>query len=121
MMAQIPGLYDFIKQRSDAVKIVGDNGDIVLMSQQEADKIIDELMSARFDRWIDNVFNTDEHDHKVYIEQRMSDMEQRMIAYLEHKFDEVAQSVLERVIMRKFNEEVEARVNKKIREHREKF
>jgi len=99
----------------DVLEIRGPNNDVFLVTKSEADNVIDEYINSRFKVWLKAELNKVESDTVPIVANRMKDMEGRLLAYIEHRFDSMAQSILEKVITRRFNEEVEARVTKKLK------
>lgn len=109
-------------EESDYITIKGEQKDITVVTKQETRSVIKELIEkecgpalikansniiSTFDTMIDN-------NIKSELNEKFSVMQRDVVAYIDFKIDILSQKICDMLITRKFNEEVDKRVNEKM-------
>lgn len=109
-------------EESDYITIKGEQKDITVVTKQETRSVIKELIEkecgpalikatsniiSTFDTMIDN-------NIKPELNEKFSVMQRDVVAYIDFKIDILSQKICDMLITRKFNEEVDKRVNEKM-------
>ena len=115
--------------KSELIPLQDANGDYLVITKQETNNIIKELIevhseihlkksiasvSKKFDEFVAREINP-------LISKEVQTLQKEVSAYLEYRIDNLANSICESLITKKFNEEVERRVSEKIKEIKGKF
>ncbi len=105
----------------DYLPIENNNGDILLVTKQETILVIREFIRAE-------IGNLREDDTLILERKRIENilvdkihrLEKELEAYVNYKFDTIAEQLCEKLLTRKFNEEVQKRVDEKLEKIRQK-
>ena len=108
---------------SDYITIKGKHKEITVVTKQETRSVIKELIErecgpalvkatmnvlSTFDTMIENNIKPD-------LNEKFSNMQRDVVAYIDFKIDLLSEKICDMLITRKFNEEVDKRVNEKLK------
>jgi len=100
-------------ESSDLLPIKDKNGDFLIVTKQETTNIIREFVKNEVLNFSDNFIDTQNKTFQKNVDSRMAYIEKSIDAFIEYKFNLLAEKVCDMLINRKFNEEV----NRKVEEH----
>lgn len=101
-------------ESSDLIPMKDSNGDFLVVTKQETTKVIHDLVKAEIMNAGDDFIHNQRKELEAYISKRFTHIEKSIDAFIEHKFDTLAEKVCDMLITRKFTEEVNKKVNEKI-------
>lgn len=109
-------------EESDYITIKGEQKDITVVTKQETRSVIKELIEKECGpaliKATTNILSTFdtmiESNIKPEMNEKFSTMQKDVVAYIDFKIDILSQKICEMLITRKFNEEVDKRVNEKL-------
>jgi hypothetical protein len=99
---------------SDLMSLENDNGDIIVLTKIETSNIIREFIKSEFSNLNDDIFFEEKKRVENLLTEKIEKLEKEIDSYIQYRFDCLAEKVCEYLISRKFNEEIENRVDKKI-------
>ena len=108
-------------EESDYITIKGEQKEITVVTKQETRSVIKELIEKECGpaliKATTNILSTFdtmiESNIKPEMNEKFSTMQKDVVAYIDFKIDILSQKICDMLITRKFNEEVDKRVNEK--------
>ncbi len=100
--------------QDDLLPIKDRNDDFLVVTKIETKNVIKEYINDEFKFLTQKVVNTHRESLEGDIDSRMAFVEKSVSAYIDYKFDKLAESICDLLITRKFKEEVERRVNERL-------
>ena len=108
-------------EESDYITIKGEKKEITVVTKQETRSVIKELIEKECGpaliKATTNILSTFdtmiESNIKPEMNEKFSTMQKDVVAYIDFKIDILSQKICDMLITRKFNEEVDKRVNEK--------
>ena len=109
-------------EESDYITIKGEQKEITVVTKQETRSVIKELIEKECGpaliKATTNILSTFdtmiESNIKPEMNEKFSTMQKDVVAYIDFKIDILSQKICDMLITRKFNEEVDKRVNEKL-------
>ena len=95
---------------TDLLKVPTENDDYLVVTKQEVANIIRKFIQNEIGNLPDEISKTHRDDLLKSINQKISIIEKELSAFIDYKFDALAEKACDMLISRKFNEEVERRV-----------
>lgn len=111
-------------EESDIMNINGKNKEVTLVTKQETRSVIKELLEGQCDALLKKASAKVITDFDKIIEENVTptyntkfeELKRDIAAYIDFRIDVLAKNITESLLTRKFNEEVERRVEKMVEE-----
>ena len=100
--------------QTDLLTVEDKNGDYLVVTKQEVTKIIREFITSEIGNLPDEISERHKKDLSLRVNNKMLDLEKELLAFINYKFDSVAEKACEMLLNRKFNEEIDKRVEIKV-------
>jgi hypothetical protein len=100
--------------QTDLLTVEDKNGDYLVVTKQEVTKIIREFITSEIGNLPDEISERHKKDLSLRVNNKMLDLERDLLAFINYKFDSVAEKACEMLLNRKFNEEIDKRVEIKV-------
>lgn len=107
-------------EASDYMQVRDINGDILVVTKQETNAVIKEMLEREYKLLSERTIEKVETNLKQLVSERISQIEKEAEAFINHKIDEMAYKICDMLITRKFNEEVEKRAEELLRQKQTK-
>lgn len=112
-------------ESSDILPIKDANGDFLVVTKQETANVIRDFIYSELENHIDdvnnkfktiseNIGNKEKKQLTIAVNDKFTEIEKSIDAYIQYKFDELAEKVCDLLITRKFNEEVQKKVEERL-------
>ena len=98
----------------DVLSIKDANGNYLVVTKQEVDYTIRQMVRNEMDFFTDEAIKGRKKECEEMIRVKTEAIERSIYAMITFKFDKLAEKVCDLLITRKFNEEVERKVNLKL-------
>lgn len=98
---------------TDLLKLPTENDDYLVVTKQEVANIIRKFINNEIGNLPDEIAKNHKDELIKHINQKVSIIEKELAAFVDYKFDMLAERVCDMLISRKFNEEVDKRVQDK--------
>jgi hypothetical protein len=98
---------------TDLLTIPNETGDLLVVTKQEVANIIRKFIQNEIGNLPDEISKTHKDELIKHINQKISIIEKELSAFIDYKFDALAEKACEMLISRKFTEEVESRVQER--------
>lgn len=105
----------------ETLSLTSSDGRQILVTTKEAKEEIKDYIHKELNSFTTEVIFNKEQELKQELETRFNKMERLLLALLDHKWDQLAEKIVDKLITRKFNEEVERRVTEKLNNKGNKF
>lgn len=93
-------------ESSDLLSIKDSNGDFLVVTKQETTHIIKEFIKNEVINSADDFSSKQRKAMEKRVEANLDKIEKSLIAFIDYKFDMLAEKACDMLITRKFNEEV---------------
>jgi maltodextrin utilization protein YvdJ len=87
-----------------------------LVSHKEVNVVIDTLIENKFNEWLEDNFSIESDKLHDKFMNKINNVEGRLIVYIESKINNLYENIVNKIITKTFEDEVERRVNKKLKE-----
>lgn len=94
---------------TDLLTVPTEDGDHLVVTKQEVANILKKFIESEVGNLPDEITKNHKEELIKHINQKMSMIEKELSAFIEYKFDTLAEKACDMLISRKFNEEVERR------------
>ncbi len=98
---------------TDLLKVPTENDDYLVVTKQEVANIIRIFIQNEIGNLPDEISRSHKDELIKSINQKIAVIEKELSAFIDYKFDKLAETACEILISRKFNEEVESRVQQR--------
>ena len=129
-MARIINLSEFnnyrktlseIKIDEDVLSFENKEGDLVVMRPSEAKEVIREFFINELDLYLDDIVVNYKMKANTDVTLKLETFENRLNGFIEDKFNQISEKVIERVITRLVEVEVNKRVDEKLKKIKDKL
>ena len=123
-MGKIVNIQDFnnyrkhlseVKLDEDVLSFENKEGELVVMRPSEAKDVIREFFVHELDLYLDDVVINYKMKATTDISSKLETFQHRLESFLDDKFNQITEKVMERVITRLVEEEVNKRVDEKLK------
>lgn len=115
-MAAIPSLHIFNKEREEFLKIQTANKETVLFTANEAKEVLQKYFKDELRLFTDHHLRERQTQITTRLDEKLLSFEKRMMEIIDNKFDNLTENIVARITNSKINEEVELRIEQKIKE-----
>lgn len=98
---------------TDLLKVPTENDDYLVVTKQEVANIIRKFIQNEIGNLPDEISKSHKEELVKDINKKISVIEKELSAFIDYKFDMLAEKACELLISRKFNEEIEKRVQER--------
>lgn len=98
----------------DLIQVDRTKGDVFVITTQAAKNIIQEFIRSQMEFFSYEVSKEQRYILEKRIDEQMNKLNSSLTNLINDKFDKLSESIVEKIITRRFNEEVERMVNRKI-------
>ena len=98
---------------TDLLKVPTENDDYLVVTKQEVASIIRIFIQNEIGNLPDEISKSHKDELIKSINQKIAVIEKELSAFIDYKFDKLAEKACEMLISRKFTEEVESRVQQR--------
>ena len=98
---------------TDLLKVPTDNDDYLVVTKQEVANIVRTFIQNEIGNLPDEISRSHKDDLIKSINQKIAVIEKELSAFVDYKFDKLAEKACEMLIARKFTEEVESKVQQR--------
>jgi hypothetical protein len=101
-------------ENSDLITLKDELDNLYVVTKQETSKVIRDYVANEIGNLPDEISGRHKKDLQSALDQKMRTLEKELVAFIDYKFDTIAEKACEMLINRKFIEEVNKRVDEKI-------
>jgi hypothetical protein len=107
-----------IKIDEDVLSFENKEGDLVVMRPSEAKEVIREFFINELDLYLDEIVVNYKMKANTDVTLKLETFENRLNGFIEDKFNQISEKVIERVITRLVEVEVNKRVDEKLKKNK---
>jgi hypothetical protein len=101
-------------ENSDLITLKDELDNLYVVTKQETSKVIRDYVANEIGNLPDKISERHKKDLQSALDQKMKVLEKELVAFIDYKFDTIAEKACEMLINRKFIEEVNKRVDEKV-------
>lgn len=114
-MASIPNVFDFNKSRQELMKIKTISDSVVLFTKEEAKAALITYISEELDLFATGLSENHKLELQTRLEFKLIQMENALVNLINERIDKITEKIVELTINRVVNEEVDKRLEDKIK------